>query len=916
MVEELSTSGNTENVASLPKYLDVSQKLDAPAILNEDSKGNEWALFRDNNGRVLAQRMELVENEESYIKHAEECIQKRVESKNPEYILVVATDFADENDVVSKSNEDFGRAHENLAGSNMLSDKRYTLHSFNDHPYEPEYFPCVRTQWYIQRPLVEGVLVDDITIVNTAILANDVRAFLKNNSISLENFAKLYMNRTQGTVSDLLNHPKKWQELSRKGKDTYIKFMEFLSDVNLSSNIKEMRSKNFFACPDRLPGSLIMELEQGVQPSDKELSNAAAMFQLKYDTLIRYCQQQLSMQGDSNTNGFNQSDKHIPDAHGKIICGKAGCGTVVQDKAALNLHLKKSCENQYYCSKCENYLKTKASFDSHFAECHQPFMVCTQSTLPESFDDVEKDSLLIGNDDDLESQKFICCVCWCGFKSRQRLTKHLSAKHKVSQKDLRPGVTCYVCFKVLKNLHALDVHMRTHSNARPFCCDICIAAFQTKANLQRHIKTHTGEKPYACTYCTARFIEKKALVIHLRTHTGEKPFRCPICNKCFVHKTPLKLHMLIHEGKKPHTCDKCGKQFRQKINLKVHMKRHSGDKKHKCPTCELSFLTKTDWNRHNMMHTGEKPFQCQLCSKTFTRNCYLRDHLERLKNVTAPQCETCEKRFCNDAALKRHRKSHALLPSSDLSHDRKINTKEAIGLDTFQYPDVGPANANMLLLSTKSTVSNDRQYFVTPIQSFEGSSDDINRLSLQSVMLAQNDDGYSIPITGIDGQPLFLQCVDIAGNSAPLFGSNGELLSSLKDIAIPITFSTSEDTTVENVPPVLEVSDPNMHSTVSKNLDDSVILNEEDIADRDPSANGMELSDEQSPLIVTQAQQVHGNPVLMMPHGDKDNGISRNHIPVPVCVNDVILTETHRPEISVQSCGDPPKNQTFVVVEP
>lgn len=924
MVEELQTNGtdiSTENVISVPQYLDVCRQLNAPSTLDEDTKGNEWALFRDNDGRLLAQRMELVANEKYYIKHAEECIQKNAESKNPEFILVVATDFADESvGVETKSPKNYSSLSETLIDNdksfvdgNFLCDKRY-IHSFSDHSYAPEYFPCIRNEWYIQKPLSDGILVDDTMIVNTTILANDIRSFLKNNSISLENFAKLYMNRTQGTISDLLNHPKKWQELSRKGKDTYVKFMEFLSDVNLQSNINEMRSKsNLFDSSTRLPSFLMTQLEQGVEPNDEELSNAAAMFQLKYDTLRRYCHQQLSLQQNSKTASSSQTEEYVFE-RGKIICGKPGCGTVVQDKSALNLHLKRNCENRYHCSICENYFKTKATFDSHFEECHQPLMACTQSTLPEGFDDFEKDSLLVGDDIDLETQRFICCVCWCGFKSRQKLTKHLSAKHKISQKDLRPGVTCFVCFKLFKNLHALDVHMRTHSNARPFSCDMCIAAFQTKANLQRHIKTHTGEKPYACTYCTSRFIEKKALEIHSRTHTGEKPFQCTICNKCFVHKTPLKLHMLIHEGKKPHSCDKCGKKFRQKINLKVHMKRHSGDKKHKCPTCNLSFLTKTDWNRHNMMHTGEKPFQCQLCCKTFTRNCYLRDHLERLKMVTAPQCEICDKRFCNDPALKRHRKSHVLLPSSHTFHDHKVNPKEAIEPDSLQYPESSPANANMLLLSTKSTVGNDRQYFVAPIQSFEGSSEDIERLSLQSVMLAQNDDGYSIPITGMDGQPLFLQCVDMAGNSTSLFGSNGELLSSLKDIAIPITFSTSEDSTVGNVP-VLEESDPNMHSTASRILDDSVILNG-DIHDRDHTATGMELSEEQSSLIVTQTQQMHGNSVLVIPHGGKNNAISQTHIPVPVCVNDVILTETSAPEMSVQSCDDPSKNQTFVVVEP
>lgn len=908
MVDEVPVQ--PRNDAQLPKYLDVNEKLSSPQT--SKSNDDEWALFRDNNGRVVAQLLDLITNEEKYANQPCEPCHDGTKPKKPELVLVVSTDMPDENcgdhfditepELNSSDNEELF----SFDGSMLIAEQGIEL--MNDHTYESEFFPCVRKQWYIRPPVGADVLTDGNMIVNTSILANDVRIFLKNNSISIENFAKLYMKRTQGTVSDLLNHPKKWQELSKKGRETYVKLMEFLSDAKLASSIKELRSKHAFTCPDRLPTSLLNQIKRGVSPSDKELSNIAVVYRLKVDTLKRYCQQHVLLQRNLSLTAYGQHEEHISDILGQYICGRPGCGTILQGKDALKLHLDKNCENQFYCLLCQQYFKTQLSFDAHFEHCHKPFMVSKQPpsfTVPDVIPD--NDFIFMGDHADAKSQKFICGVCWCGFKSRQRLTKHLSIKHKVGQKNLRPGITCFVCFKVLKNLNALDVHMRTHTKARPFPCNTCKAAFQTKANLQRHIKTHTGEKPYACTYCESRFIEEKALTIHMRTHTGEKPFQCNVCNKRFIHKTPLKLHMLIHEGKKPHACEFCGKRFRQKINLQVHMKRHRGSKKYKCASCELSFITKTDWNRHNMMHTGEKPFQCQLCSKSFTRNVYLQDHLKRLSNQTAPQCDICEKRFCNDAAFKRHRKTHVLtLPLSSMT-DQKL-TKDTASMDTYNGADIGTANSNIFLLSTKSNVGNDRQYFVMPIQSMEGNADDdMNRLSLQPVLLSQNEDSYSLPFTTSDGQPLLLQCVDLSGTPQSLFGQNGEFLSTLKDVAIPITFST-EESTGQGLPPILETIDPNMQSTVNKIVDDTIILNEEGSGNVSDDTMKLDLSDN-SQIIESESQQPNHTTVMVIPsdHVDGNNLVSQNQIPVGV--SDVILP--HDPKVSAHVS----RNQSYVIVD-
>ena len=74
-------------------------------------------------------------------------------------------------------------------------------------------------------------------------------------------------------------------------------------------------------------------------------------------------------------------------------------------------------------------------------------------------------------------------------------------------------------------------------------CDVCEKVFQYPSILAIHMRTHTNEKPYECDVCEKRFRQSGYLKSHIRIHTNEKPFECDVCEKRYRQLSGLKYHM-------------------------------------------------------------------------------------------------------------------------------------------------------------------------------------------------------------------------------------------------------------------------------------------------------------------------------------------------------------------------------------
>ena len=79
---------------------------------------------------------------------------------------------------------------------------------------------------------------------------------------------------------------------------------------------------------------------------------------------------------------------------------------------------------------------------------------------------------------------------------------------------------------------------------------------------------------HECDVCEKSFRRSGGLKLHMRIHTNEKPYECDVCEKCFRQAGTLKDHMRIHANEKPYECDVCEKCFRTSGQLKVHVRRY------------------------------------------------------------------------------------------------------------------------------------------------------------------------------------------------------------------------------------------------------------------------------------------------------------------------------------------------------
>ncbi|KAL2083849.1 hypothetical protein ACEWY4_019367 [Coilia grayii] len=141
----------------------------------------------------------------------------------------------------------------------------------------------------------------------------------------------------------------------------------------------------------------------------------------------------------------------------------------------------------------------------------------------------------------------------------------------------------------------------------------CRRRFATSAALGEHVLAHCQGLPgkqrapsrYRCQHCAKEFAYASTFAVHMRIHTDERPFECTQCGKRFRQLPHLQDHERIHSGLRPFACWVCGKSFSVAARLTEHARVHSGEKPYVCPRCPTAFRSRANLDKHLHFHADD-----------------------------------------------------------------------------------------------------------------------------------------------------------------------------------------------------------------------------------------------------------------------------------------------------------------------
>lgn len=277
---------------------------------------------------------------------------------------------------------------------------------------------------------------------------------------------------------------------------------------------------------------------------------------------------------------------------------------------------------------------------------------------------------------------------------------------------------CQHCSYITAIPNNFRLHLKIHTDERPFVCEECNEAFKTSSHLQKHSLLHVKNgQEFGSSLFVERCLEN--LELHREIHGGTYPerdfesykgpnssllgsevcgvqrgvqsgtandvqaqsqlllYHCADCSYATGVLSNLELHVRTHTGEKPYSCTVCQKKFRTSSHLKRHSLTHLNVGQFKCTSCDYSTNKWLSLKQHLATHSGEgssspgcfyehkelpvKTYRCEECGYCTTHNGNLKFHLRIHTGEKPFQCGQCSLAFRTSSHLKRHLLTHLKL---------------------------------------------------------------------------------------------------------------------------------------------------------------------------------------------------------------------------------------------------------------
>lgn len=330
-----------------------------------------------------------------------------------------------------------------------------------------------------------------------------------------------------------------------------------------------------FKCPEcefvsRVKNEVSEHLKKDHQVVIAEVVNANATIESS-DFLLNGCDEEPNEINDSQILHHDPVSSSVQEG---FTCTVEKCGVRWELEHNAQYHTKCHYESGFRCPECSEIKSSWKAMTMHLWKSHSINLELLSCHLC-GYKTGKKELLKFHIKTHCDQRTCLCDECGKGFKNMKQLRNHkeLHSLNKGSKEQLKNK--CADCGKILSSGRLLRAHRNAvHLKMRSHLCSYCGYNTTSHSSLRIHLRQHTNEKPFTCETCNYQTADHNSLRRHRMKHTGEKRYKCPHCPYASIQASTYKVHLKNkHPGLSDElvfSCQFCSFRTIRKEQLSLH----------------------------------------------------------------------------------------------------------------------------------------------------------------------------------------------------------------------------------------------------------------------------------------------------------------------------------------------------------